>query len=185
MLVVVLHSMYGLRDVERAAAATLRAAGHDVVVPDLYGGLTSAPVVADGLELMRSVGWQTIVSRARAATADLPADAALIGFSMGVGVLGALWPDRPQAPVVVCWHAATVVPGTATSRTVQLHVATDDPFAPREDRDAFARSAAAAGAPFEEFRYPGGHFFTDPAGPDWQADSARLSWERALAALAG
>ena len=185
MRVIVLHSMYGLRAVERSAARTLRAAGHEVVLPDLYDGLTAEPVVAAGVELMERVGWRTIVSRARAATAGVPDDAALVGFSMGVGVIGELWPERPHAPVVVCWHAPTLVPAAASAGRVQLHVASDDPFAPRDDVAAFARSAEAAGMPFEAFRYPGGHFFTDPDEPDWHPESARLSWERALTALAG
>lgn len=35
--VVMFHSVYGLRQAEAGAAARLRAAGHDVITPDLCG----------------------------------------------------------------------------------------------------------------------------------------------------
>ena len=40
--VVVFHSAYGLRHAEAGAAARLRAAGHDVITPDLYDGQTAS-----------------------------------------------------------------------------------------------------------------------------------------------
>lgn len=36
--IVLFHSVYGFRSLERDAAARLRAAGHEVVTPDLYEG---------------------------------------------------------------------------------------------------------------------------------------------------
>ena len=41
--VVLFDSAYGLRQAETDAAARLRAAGHDVITPDLYDGQTAAP----------------------------------------------------------------------------------------------------------------------------------------------
>jgi hypothetical protein len=55
--VVILHSVYGLRQVELAAAERLRAAGHDVVTPDLYEGQT-AENLDSGLTLMDAIGWE-------------------------------------------------------------------------------------------------------------------------------
>jgi dienelactone hydrolase len=50
MMIVLFHSALGLRAVERDIAATLRDDGHDVVVPDLYGGRT-ADTLEHGLAL--------------------------------------------------------------------------------------------------------------------------------------
>jgi dienelactone hydrolase len=36
--VVMFHSAYGLREAELTAAERLRAAGHDVLTPDMYAG---------------------------------------------------------------------------------------------------------------------------------------------------
>ena len=44
--VVVFHSAYGLRQAEARAAARLRAAGHDVITPDLYDGQTAGTMDA-------------------------------------------------------------------------------------------------------------------------------------------
>lgn len=60
--VVLFHSVLGLRRVEAGAAERLRAAGHCVITPDLYAGATAASV-EDGIEVMRSIGWDTICGR--------------------------------------------------------------------------------------------------------------------------
>ena len=88
--VVLFHSAYGLRPAEAGAAARLRAAGHDVITPDLYSGQTASTPDA-ALALMGTVGWAAICARAR--------------------------------------RALDAVPGLP----VQVHLAGDDPFAPRPD----------------------------------------------------
>ena len=145
--VVLFHSMFGLRAVELDAAERLRATGCQVVVPDLFAGATVPGEVEAGLALMDEVGWGTIVDRARRGVAAVPREAVLGGFSMGVGVIGELWPERPDAAAVFCLHAPTCVPdGVRTGTPVQLHVAAGDRFAPADQIAAFQDSAVAAGA---------------------------------------
>jgi dienelactone hydrolase len=110
--IIVFHSVFGLRHVEHAAAERFRAAGHDVVVPDLFGGLT-ADTIERGYELMGAIGWPRICVRAEAAISDLPADAVLAGFSMGAGVVGNLWPSRPDTRGILLLHGLTQIPETA------------------------------------------------------------------------
>jgi dienelactone hydrolase len=80
--VVVFHSAYGLRQAEAGAAARLRAAGHDVITPDLYDGQAAGTLDA-ALALMDKVGWEVICARARQALEVVPETAVLAGFSMG------------------------------------------------------------------------------------------------------
>jgi dienelactone hydrolase len=187
--VALFHSMFGLRSVELTAAERLRAAGHRVVVPDLFSGAVAghggAPAIEDGLALMEDVGWDAIVGRAFAAVRDLPATTVLCGLSMGAGVVGALWPERLDAAAAILVHAPTTVPrGIRPGTPVQVHVAVDDPFAPADQMVAFQDSAARAGAEAASFTYPGaGHFFTDAESPDHDRSAADVAWRRVGALL--
>lgn len=175
--------MFGLRPVELAAAGRLRAAGHQVVTPDLFAGEVAAkpgsiPTVQDGFALMDRIGWETIVARARAAVHDLPAHTVLGGFSMGTGVVGAVWPERLTAAGVFLLHATTSVPeGIPTGTPVQTHIADGDPFAPPDQLARFHTTAANAHAEASLHTYPGaGHFYTDPSLPDYDPTATDQTW---------
>jgi len=189
-VVVLFHSMFGLRAVELSAADHLRGSGHRVLTPDLFAGAVaaghgSAPALEDGFALMERIGWDAIVGRARAALRELPANTVLGGFSMGVGVIGSVWPDRPAAAGVFLLHATATVPeGIPAGTPVQLHVADGDQFARPDQLAAFNASAAHAGAEATLHTYPGaGHFYTDPSLPDYSAGAAARTWEHIDALL--
>jgi dienelactone hydrolase len=185
VFVVLFHSMFGLRTVELAAAERLRATGCQVVVPDLFAGATVPGDVEAGLALMDRVGWGTIVDRARRGLAGVPGEAVLGGFSMGVGVIGELWPERADAAAVFCLHAPTSVPdGVLTGTPVQLHVAAGDRFAPADQVAAFRESAVTTGAAASVYEYRGaGHFFTDVSLSDYSATATARTWTRVLRLL--
>ena len=172
--------MFGLRAVELAAAEQLRATGCHVVVPDLFAGATVPGDVDAGFALMDRVGWGRIVDRARRGLAGVPREAVLGGFSMGVGVIGELWPERADAAAVFCLHAPTSVPdGVRTGTPVQLHVAAGDRFGPADQIAAFRESAVATGAAASVYEYRGaGHFFTDVSLPDYSATATARAWTR-------
>ena len=188
--VVVFHSMFGLRAAEHTAAQQLRVAGHQVVVPDLFGGAVAGrgaiPTIDDGFALMDAIGWPVIVERARAAVRDLPDDTVLCGLSMGAGVVGAIWPERLDAAAVILLHAPLIVPrGARPATPVQVHVAVDDPFAPADQLAAFHASATSADVDASLYTYPGaGHLFTDPDSPDYDGVAADRAWRRVGALLA-
>lgn len=188
--VALFHSMFGLRPVELAAADRLRAAGHRVVSPDLFAGALAAehgsvPTLDDGFALMERIGWETITARARAAIHDLPADTVLGGFSMGVGVVGSLWPDRLAAAAVFFLHATAPVPeGIPAGTPVQAHVAEGDRFAQPDELAVFRASADRAGAAASLHVYPdAGHFYSDPSLPDHNAVAAERTWRHVHAML--
>ncbi len=180
MFVALFHSMFGLRAVELAAAEQLRATGCQVVVPDLFDGATVPGDIDAGFELMDQIGWDTIVDRARRGLAGVPRDAVLGGFSMGVGVIGELWPERAAAAAVFCLHAPTSVPdGVRTGTPVQLHVAAGDQFAPADQIVAFRDSAVANAAAASVYEYrDAGHFFTDNSLPDYSETATTRAWKR-------
>lgn len=177
------HSMLGLRPVELGAADRLRAAGHDVVTPDLYAGRT-ASTLDEGYDLMNGVGWDTITQRAFDAVRDLPADTALVGVSMGAGVVGAVLPQRPDTTLVLLVHGIADIPANARDGLpVELHVSDSDDLFPPAAVDAWL--ATVNGADVRVFRYSdSGHFYTDASLPDHNEQAASLTWRRALEFLA-
>ncbi|MGK5675929.1 dienelactone hydrolase family protein [Micromonospora sp. URMC 106] len=183
--VVLFHSVYGLRPAVLTAADRLRAAGHTVVTPDLYGE-PAAETVEDGFALLRKIGQEAVLDRARVALREAPADAVLAGFSMGAGVAGAMLAERPDAAalLLLCGTGGepeTVRPGLP----VQLHLGDPDEYDAEPEVEQWRRAMTEAGAELSVHRYPGvGHLYTDPDLPDHDPAAAARTWERAIAFLA-
>ncbi|MEE4540564.1 dienelactone hydrolase family protein [Streptomyces sp. V4-01] len=177
--VALFHSVLGLRPVELRAAERLRRAGHAVVTPDLYDGLTAA-TLDQGFQLADRVGWKAVVTRARQSLDGMPEETVLAGVSMGAGVVAELWPQRPAAAGVLLLHATADLPlSVRPGLRVQLHAAEPDTFASPEQIAALRRAARDAHVALEVFRYPGaGHFYTDPDLPDHAPAAAELTWCR-------
>jgi dienelactone hydrolase len=184
--ILLLHAVRGLQDYQRADAARLRAAGHEVVLPDLFDGAEAA-TIEEGMALKERVGWDTALARAEAATAPLPPDAVLGGFSYGAAVAAELWARRPEAAGILLLHGLAEIPPTARRGTpVQLHLAEPDPFEAEEFVGELEAAARRAGCALATFRYPGaGHLFTDPDLPGHDPAAAAALWDRVDAFLAG
>ncbi|MEV1072490.1 dienelactone hydrolase family protein [Micromonospora parva] len=183
--VVLFHSVYGLRPAVRAAADRLRAAGHQVSTPDLYG-LPAADTVEEGFALLDKIGQEVVLDRARAALRDLPPDTVLGGFSMGAGVAGALLAERPDTAGLLLLHGTGGAPDAVRAGLpVQLHLADPDPYDVPDEVDEWQRAMTGAGADLTVFHYPGvGHLFTDPEVAEYSPDASAAAWPRVLAFLA-
>jgi len=178
--VALFHSVYGLRPAMFATADRLRAAGHTVLTPDLYG-LPAADDLAAGFALAQRVGFPAMLARARAALQDLPPDAVLAGISMGVSVVDVLLPERPATAGVLLLASATGSFGGVPPRLrAQLHVADPDPdFVPPAAVDRWISGMTAAAAIFEVYRYPGvAHLWFDEDLPGHDPLAADLVWHR-------
>jgi dienelactone hydrolase len=103
----------------------------------------------------------------------------------GAGVIGSVWDRRPQAAGVVLLHGIAPIPASVRpGLPVQVHVADDDRFAPRQAVTQWQDGAAGAGVAAEVFTYPGaGHFYTDSQLADYHALSTSLTWQRVTAFL--
>jgi dienelactone hydrolase len=182
--VILFHHVQGLGDDVRAFADELRAAGHEVHVPDLLEGRTF-PAIADGIAHVQEIGFDTIIQRGRAAVEGLPDELVYIGISLGVVPAQLLAQTRPGAQAAVFLHSA--IPPSELGAPwpadlpAQIHLGERDPevLPPNGDLEA-ARALAAAEERVELFLYPGdAHLFKDYDEPE-----AALLKQRVLAFLA-
>ncbi|MEU1627200.1 dienelactone hydrolase family protein [Streptomyces sp. NPDC020096] len=184
--VILFHSMYGLRPAVHAAADRLRAAGHEVVVPDLFDGRT-ADTVTDGLAIKDEIGREELLRRAVAAAAPHSADGLVYaGFSLGGSIAQNLALADEKARGLLLLHGTSdIADDAATDIPVQLHVAEPDPFEPDDWLNAWYLRMRRAGADVEVHRYRGaGHLYTDPDLPDWDEEAAERTWSTALSFVA-
>ncbi|MGP4002826.1 dienelactone hydrolase family protein [Streptomyces sp. 8N706] len=184
--IVLFHSAYGLRPAVREAAERLRAAGHEVHVPDLYEGRT-AETFEEGMEIRDEIGNDELLRRAVTAAAPL-SDRGLVyaGLSLGGSIAQNLALADEKARGLLLLHGTSDIADdvTADELPVQLHVAAPDPFEPDDWLNAWYLRMRRAGADVEVYRYPGaGHIFTDPELPDYDAEAAEAAWPVALAFL--
>lgn len=184
--VVLFHSVCGLRPAVHAGADRLRAAGHEVIVPDLFDGRT-ADSVADGMAIKEEIGKDELLRRAVTAVAPY-SDRGLVyaGFSFGGAVAQNLALADEKARGLLLLHGTSDIAEDTTvdELPVQLHVADPDPFEPHDWLTAWYLQMRRAGADVEVFRYAGaGHLFTDPDLPDHDAEAAESMWKVALGFL--
>jgi dienelactone hydrolase len=143
--VVVFHHVQGLTEGVRHFADSLRAAGHTVTTPDLFEGASFASL-DEGMAHVRSIGFESVMDRARGAVEHLPTGLVYVGFSLGVmpaqmlaqtreGAAGALLVDAcvPVGEFSESWPAG--VP-------VQIHGMDHDPFF-AEEGDSRPRASSS------------------------------------------
>lgn len=184
--ILLLHSMYGLRPAVHAAADRLRAAGHEVHVPDLFEGRT-ADGAEEGMALKEEIGGDELLRRAVTAAAPL-SDRGVVyaGFSLGGSIAQNLALGDEKARGLLLLHGTSDLAedAAADGLPVQLHVADPDPFEPHDWLNAWYLRMGRAGADVEIYRYPGaGHLFTDPELPDYDEEAAEATWKVALGFL--
>lgn len=184
--ILLLHSIYGLRPVVHAAADRMRAAGHEVHVPDLYAG-RSATDAEQAEKIREEIGRDELLRRAVAAAAP-HSDQGLVyaGFSLGAAIAQNLALADEHAKGLLLLHGTSQLPDDAsTDIPVQLHVADPDPYETHDWLTVWYLKMRRAGADVEVYRYPGaGHLYTDPDLPDYDAEAAERTWRIALDFLA-
>ncbi|WP_432753452.1 dienelactone hydrolase family protein [Streptomyces sp. JL2001] len=183
MDIMLFHSVHGLRPAVEAAAERLRAAGHEVHVPDLFEGRT-AETVEEGTELKEKIGKDELLRRAILAAAPY-SERGLVyaGFSFGASVAQTLALGDERARGLLMLHGTSdIAPNvTVDDLPVQLHVADPDPFESYDWLTSWYLQMRRIGADVEIYRYPGaGHLYTDPELPDWDEAAAEETWTLAL-----
>jgi len=183
--IVIFHSVLGIRRGELDAAERLRAAGHEVLVPDLYEGRVF-DAYDPAMAFSRSLDPSLLNERALAAVAGLPDGFVVAGFSQGSGIATFVATRRSVSGVLqfsglnpLEWFGDDARwPAGVDS---QSHQMTEDSFRDPVEEQA-SRDVAAAGELLEIFDYPGtGHLFTDPTlTAEYDAAATELLWSRVL-----
>jgi dienelactone hydrolase len=184
--IILFHSAMGLRDLERNAADRFRAAGHEVITPDLYDGQTAASA-AEGAALMNGFGADALAERALKACSNLPSNTVLAGLSMGAELACQVWAKRAQTSGILLLHGLGEIPKWVRSGLpVQAHIAEPDAFISDEQATNWPMTAFRVGLAAEIYTYDGvGHLYTDAASPDYDAAAAAQTWERSISFLEG
>ncbi|MFF3175291.1 dienelactone hydrolase family protein [Streptomyces sp. NPDC057900] len=187
MNIMLFHSTYGLRPSVHAAADRLRAAGHEVRVPDIFAGHTFE-TVEEGLAFQQETGKEELLKRAVLAAAPY-SDSGLVyaGFSFGASVAQTLALGDAKARGLLMFHGTSDIAESASvdELPVQLHVADPDPYETHDWLNSWYLQMRRTGADVEIYRYPGaGHLFTDAELPDFDQASAELAWKVGIGFLA-
>jgi carboxymethylenebutenolidase len=196
--VLVLHAWWGLTDVFKRVCDRLAEAGFVALAPDLYHGKTTASVDEAevlGAELDQDVGrvgediagaLQVLRQHEATNLASGRGKLALVGFSMGGAyALDTSTTLAQEIAAVVTFYAS--YPGLdyrKASSAYLCHFAEEDPFEPTESVAEMERQLQAAGRPVSVYMYPGTrHWFFEENRPEYDAEAARVAWERTIAFL--
>jgi dienelactone hydrolase len=188
--VLLFHHIQGLTPGVVGFADELRAAGHTVHTPDLYGGRTFESI-KEGAAFSQGDDAPDLDALADEVAAGLPESVVYAGISSGVMHAQRLAQTRPGAKGAVLLEACVPISGEwafgpwPDGVPVQIHgMDADEFFAGDGDIDA-AREITEKVKDAELFVYPGdGHLFVDSSLASYDAEAAALLKERVLAFLA-
>lgn len=189
--VLLFHHVQGLTPGVTAFADELRAAGHTVHTPDLFGGRTFA-TIDEGMAFANSPEAGDLEAVGESVANRLPAELVYAGFSFGVMSAQDLAQNRLGARGALLYHSCVSVTAAWSFGSwpegvpVQVHGMERDPFfADEGDLDAARELVEVVGSGAELFVYPGEqHLFADSSLPSYDAVAAGLLLERTLAFLA-
>ena len=186
--VLLFHHAQGLTPGMLAFAEGLRAVGHRVHTPDLYGGRTFA-TLDEGIAFAEEIGFGEIIDRGARATDGLPDGLVYAGFSLGVVPAQMLAQKRPGARAALFFHSclpAAEFGGWPAGVPVRIHAMEQDPIFVGEGDIEAARALVAETDQAHLFLYPGDqHLFADPSLPSYDADAAGLLVRRVIDFLGG
>ncbi len=183
--VALFHSVLGVLPGVLDAAERLRAAGHEVLVVDQYGGRVFDDYEEAGA-YAEQIGYPELMRRAVAAVEGVPDGFVAAGFSNGGGMAEYVATVRAVGGVLMLSGALPLamlgVEAWPEGVPAQIHYTLEDPLRNQEWIDAVAERVRAAPAAVEVFDYEGrGHLFTDSSRPaEYDAAAAALLWERVL-----
>jgi dienelactone hydrolase len=184
--VLLFHHAQGLTRGVHAFADDLRAAGHTVHTPDLFGGRTCQSI-DEGLAYIRGVGFDTMRERGVRLADALPAALVYAGFSFGVLPAQKLAQTRRGARGALLFYSCLPISGEwafgpwPAGVPVQIHGMDQDPFFVGEGDIHAAREIAEKVKGAELFLYPGDqHYFADSSLPSYDAEATAVLTRRVL-----
>ena len=184
---VLFHHAQGLTNGVEAFAEQLRAAGHQVTVPDLFDGATFE-TVDEGVAHAERLGIDNVIASGVSVAENLPERIVYAGFSLGALLAHKLAQTRSGALGALLYHHGDV-PLTAFAESwpaevdLQVHVNEHDQWCELDIVQEFVQQANDR-ARAELFLYPGStHLFVDSSLPDYEQASAELVLRRTLGFL--
>ncbi len=199
--VIVLHAWWGLTEPFRQACDRLAQAGFVALAPDLYRGKTTANIEeaealvtalreererVDG-DIAGAVRFMSQRAASGSSSSTSSGSLGVVGFSLGGAYALDLSVSMPeQVAAVVIFYATYTGLDYRDARAAYLcHFAENDPFEPVESVTEMERDLQAAGKQATSYTYPGTtHWFFEENRPDaYNAEAAKLAWERTLAFL--
>jgi carboxymethylenebutenolidase len=188
--VLLIHEWWGLNDQIKSVAAELAREGYAALAVDLYGGkVASSPDEAERLRkrVDAAVATDTLVSwvewlrKHPKATGKV----ATVGWCFGGG-----WSlDTSMATPVdatIIYYGQVDRPADRLTRLkgpVLGHFATRDQWINRPMVEGFEKAMAEAGKPLTVYWYEADHAFANPTGARYDAEDAKLAWDRSLSFL--
>jgi carboxymethylenebutenolidase len=193
--VLVLHAWWGLTEPVQEVCDRLAAQGFVAFAPDLYRGKTTASIeqaealvealsqdeervrgdIAEAVKFLRQHGSTQL--------SDGRGKLAIVGFSMGGAyALDMSVTAAQEIAAVVTFYATYPGLNYSGANAVYLcHFAEEDPFEPVESVAEMELELQAAGRQANFITYPGTkHWFFEENRPEYNAEAARLAWERTI-----
>jgi carboxymethylenebutenolidase len=188
--VMLVHEWWGLNDQIKSVASEIAKQGYLGLAVDLYGGqsastpeeadkLMKAVVPAEASETMSSwVDWLL-------KNPDCNGKVASIGWCFGGGMALQAALDRPLDAAVVYYGnvARSADELKALKGPVLGQFANEDQWINPQMVDGFEAAMKQAGKKLEDYRYDANHAFANPTGDHYDAEDARLAWDRTVAFL--
>lgn len=184
--VVVIQEWWGLNDQIKGVADRLANIGYRALVPDLYKGKVTLDM-AEAKHLMTNLNFGDAATQdVRGAAQHLKHSSAkvgVVGFCMGgaLTVLAAMYVQ--EADACSSWYGfpPEQAGDVKTIKTpLQLHLAEQDQsFSPEAARALLAKLQEGK-VPHEAYWYNAGHAFFNEKGPNYNADAAKLAWDRTV-----
>ena len=188
--VMLVHELWGLNDQIKSVASEIAKQGYLGLAVDLYGG-KSASTPEDAEKLMKAVvpaeasetmsTWVDWLLK----NPDCNGKVASIGWCFGGGMALQAALDRPLDAAVVYYGnvARSADELKALKGPVLGQFANEDQWINPKMVDGFEAAMKQAGKKLEDYRYDANHAFANPTGDHYDAEDARLAWDRTVAFL--
>ena len=188
--VMLVHEWWGLNDQIKSVASEIAKQGYLGLAVDLYGG-KSASTPEDAEKLMKAVvpaeasetmsSWVDWLFK----NPDCNGKVASIGWCFGGGMALQAALDRPLDAAVVYYGnvARSADELKALKGPVLGQFANEDQWINPKMVDGFEAAMKQAGKKLEDYRYDTNHAFANPTGDHYDAEDARLAWDRTVAFL--
>jgi carboxymethylenebutenolidase len=181
--VLVLHAWWGLKPFFKKVCDQLAGQGFTVLAPDLYQGRL-AKTVEEAKALLDQRDSELMGDTVKAAkdyliSLNTGKPIGVVGFSMGASWALIVAVNEPDIAAAVLFYGSEGVDFTPVQAKVLGHYAEVDEWEPLDGISAMEKDMKAAGVDATLYFYPKvGHWFVEEDRPEYDAESAKLAWER-------